>query len=138
MTVFVDSPAVFALVDENDDNHSLAARRLLRLISEGAEMVISNYVIVETCALLQRRIGMNAVPTFREDVLPQLITAWVTQLQHEIALASLILADRRKLSLVDCVSFEVMRDAGIRTAFAFDRHFVEEGFDCNIPVSQSH
>jgi predicted nucleic acid-binding protein len=37
-------------------------------------------------------------------------------------------ANRRSLSLVDCVSFVVMRQLAIRDAFAFDRHFEEQGF----------
>jgi predicted nucleic acid-binding protein len=37
-------------------------------------------------------------------------------------------ARRRDLSLVDCVSFEVMRRNGITRAFAVDRHFQELGF----------
>jgi predicted nucleic acid-binding protein len=138
MTVFVDTSAIFALVDESDQDHPVAASRLLHLISEQASMVVSNYVIVETCALLQRRIGLKAVRTFREDILPLLITTWVTERQHELGLASLVRSDRRKLSLVDCVSFEVMRDHGLRTAFAFDHHFADEGFDCDIPAARSH
>jgi predicted nucleic acid-binding protein len=42
--------------------------------------------------------------------------------------AALLAARRRKLSLVDCASFTVMRQAGARLAFAFDRHFTEEAF----------
>jgi predicted nucleic acid-binding protein len=33
------------------------------------------------------------------------------------------------LSLVDCASFEVMRLHGIRKAFAFDKHFREQGYE---------
>lgn len=39
-------------------------------------------------------------------------------------------ANRRQLSLVDCVSFTVMRERGIKTAFVFDDHFEEQGFEC--------
>jgi predicted nucleic acid-binding protein len=39
-------------------------------------------------------------------------------------------AGQRDLSLVDFVSFELMRREGIRTAFTFDRHFAEQGFEC--------
>jgi predicted nucleic acid-binding protein len=34
----------------------------------------------------------------------------------------------RDLSLVDCVSFEIMRDLGIATTFSFDDHFAQQGF----------
>ncbi len=34
----------------------------------------------------------------------------------------------KRYSLTDCVSFIVMRERGIATAFAFDRHFEQEGF----------
>jgi hypothetical protein len=34
----------------------------------------------------------------------------------------------QEFSLVDAVSFAVMRERGISTAFAFDRHFVTAGF----------
>lgn len=30
--------------------------------------------------------------------------------------------------LTDCVSFVLMRERGISVAFAFDRHFAQEGF----------
>jgi len=34
----------------------------------------------------------------------------------------------KRYSLTDCVSFVVMRERGIAEAFAFDRHFEQEGF----------
>jgi len=35
---------------------------------------------------------------------------------------------KRKLSVVDCISFIVMRQQQTETAFAFDAHFSEQGF----------
>jgi len=35
----------------------------------------------------------------------------------------------KEWSLVDCVSFEVMEQRGIRSALAYDRHFVQAGFE---------
>ena len=35
---------------------------------------------------------------------------------------------KRSVSLVDCVSFAFMRRHAIKTAFAFDRHFLNQGF----------
>ena len=34
----------------------------------------------------------------------------------------------KSYSLTDCISFVVMRDENINTAFAFDHHFVQAGF----------
>jgi predicted nucleic acid-binding protein len=48
---------------------------------------------------------------------------------HASALAALLAARRRRLSLVDCVSFETMRHLSVTRAFAFDPHFTEQGFE---------
>jgi predicted nucleic acid-binding protein len=42
--------------------------------------------------------------------------------------AALLTANRRELSLVDCVSFEVMRRRDITSAFAIDTDFSKQGF----------
>jgi len=55
---------------------------------------------------------------------------WVDETIHQVGIASVLAAARRGLSLVDCVSFEIMRRLGIKRAFAFDRHFEEQGFEC--------
>ena len=44
------------------------------------------------------------------------------------AMEMILAASRKKLSLVDCSSFLVMREVGVREAFCFDRHFREQGF----------
>jgi predicted nucleic acid-binding protein len=132
LTVFVDTSTIFAVLDRADQNHVIAIARLEHLVTTGAVLVTSNYVVVESCALLQRRLGKDALQTFRNDVLPSLVVQWVNERQHEIAFATLIATDRRRLSLVDCVSFRVMRDLNLQMAFAFDGHFDEEGFDCKI------
>jgi len=54
---------------------------------------------------------------------------WVDEVVHAQAVSSCIAADRRWLSLVDLSSFETMRRLGIRSAFTFDRHFRQHGFE---------
>ena len=63
------------------------------------------------------------------DIYPLLSVEWVGGVLHESGVGSVLAAGRRRLSLVDCVSFEVMRQRGIRRAFAFDKHFGEQGID---------
>ena len=48
---------------------------------------------------------------------------------HRLGIASLLSAGKRKLSLVDCVSFEIMRQLGLNRVFAFDSHFRGQGFE---------
>jgi predicted nucleic acid-binding protein len=42
---------------------------------------------------------------------------------------AVLAATRKKLSLVDCASFQTMRELGVRSVFCFDSHFREQGFD---------
>jgi predicted nucleic acid-binding protein len=47
---------------------------------------------------------------------------------HAAGVAALLSGGRRRLSLVDCTSFAVCRLLAIEQIFAFDQHFVEQGF----------
>ena len=127
--VFVDTSALYALLDADDFGHDAVKTAWIEILQSDTWLVTSNYILVETCALLQSRIGIEAVRVFQEDIVPLLDVRWVDEALHHAAASALLVAGRRKLSLVDCASFEVMRQAGIRTAFSLDRHFQEQGFE---------
>ena len=129
MIAFVDTSAFYAVLDRDDENHAAAGAAWKKLLESGAILVTSNYVLVETCALVQHRLGLDAVRSFHQQIAPLLTIEWISPAQHDSAMAAVLAADRKKLSLVDCVSFAVMRHAGIRSAFAFDSHFIEQGFE---------
>ncbi len=126
--VFVDTSAFYAILDRDDQNFLASARIWDALVENGTPLTTTNYVVVETCALVQHRLGLEALRTFSEDVLPVIDVRWIVSQEHAAALESLLTANRRRLSLVDCTSFLVMRARGIRRAFAFDQHFAEQGF----------
>ena len=130
MSVFVDTSALLAVLDADDANHPKAARFFEKLRSDDEILICSSYILVETFALLQHRFGIGAVRTFQEDLFPLLTVEWVDRENHLAGVTGVLAAARRKLSLVDCVSFDVMRRLGIKTAFAFDPHFKEQGFAC--------
>lgn len=130
MTCFVDTSGFFALFDADDSHHADARKQWERLLDSNADLVTTSYVLVETLALMQSRLGMDAVRMFQADVYPLLHVVWVDEDFHAQAVESLLTAGLKDLSLVDCASFAVMRSNGWNDAMAFDRHFVEQGFRC--------
>lgn len=136
MTVFTDTSALYALLDRDDVNYAQASGAWSDLLKRGDALLTSNYVLLETLALVQSRLGIDAVRAFQEDVRPMLIVRWITEEEHRVGVESLLAARRRRLSVADCVSFQLMREQGIRAVFCFDRHFQEQGFDL-IPAASA-
>ena len=128
MTVFVDTSALFALLDAEDAGHAAAFPAWSSGIDDCAGFVTTNYVLVETISLVQRLLGIDAVRILIDEMLPMIDTLWVTDADHTAALNALLTAGRRQLSLVDCVSFTIMRRLGIREYLGLDPHFEEQGF----------
>jgi len=130
MRIFMDTSAFFALLDRDDANHKKAKKIWSDVLNPENILITSNYVIVENFALIQHRLGLEAVRGFQEDILPLINIEWADAETHKSGVSALLAASRRRLSLVDCVSFETMRILGIKTVFAFDPHFADQGFRC--------
>lgn len=126
--VFVDTSGLLAYINPKDESHRRALRAFEMLATRRAPLVYTSFVLVETYALLGRRLGLEAVRAFRSDLAPLIEVVWVDEALHEAGLDLLLERRKRKLSLVDTVSFLTMRGRGIEEAFAFDPHFEQEGF----------
>jgi predicted nucleic acid-binding protein len=129
MIVFVDTSAFYAGLDRDDINHKRAKNAWTDLLAGDARLVTNNYVLLETGALVQKRLGPAALRLLYRDVAPLLAVDWISQQRHQAGVEALLAAARRKLSLVDCIGFQTMREYGAQTAFCFDPHFREQGFD---------
>jgi len=125
--VFIDTSAVFALLVPTDRAHGRASRVFDRLRARDAALITTSYNLVETYALLERRFGRDATAAFRSDFAPLLEVVWVDEDLHERGL-DLMLQRPAGLSLVDAVSFIIIRDRKLDEVFAFDRYFELEGF----------
>lgn len=128
MSVFADTSALYALLVRTEVGHPEVATAFGALLESGRVLVTSNYVLVETTALLQRRIGLAAVRDLHERIVPVVSVRWVSEELHRRAVARLVRTDRRGLSLVDCASFEMMESQGITEALALDADFAHAGF----------
>ena len=130
MTIFVDTSAIYAILSADDPHHTEAATKWRDLLINGEDLICTNYIVIETFAIVQNRFGMAAVRALQENAMPLLRVEWITPAQHDTAVKIMLASGRRQLSLVDCTSFETMRQLGIETAFVFDTHFAEQGFEC--------
>lgn len=128
MSLFVDTSALYAVLDRDDGFHSAARQHWLELLAGEELLLLTNYVLVECFALVQARLGIEAVRVLHDDLLPVFLVHWVNEEDHRNAVQAVLAAGRRDLSLVDCSSFAVMRRLRLRKAFSFDAHFEEQGF----------
>ena len=77
--VFVDTSAFYAVLDRDDARHARAKRAWHKLLEGGEHAAITtNYVVVETVAIAQNRLGVQAVRTFVDDVLAPVSVEFVS------------------------------------------------------------
>lgn len=125
--IFLDTSGIYALADRGDPHHDLARERFQALLDAGEEVLTHNYVLGEAMALVQSRLGLEAAIRLAEDC-RAFHVEWVDEATHEEAIRRLARSAKRRVSLVDQVSFLVMKRRGVRVALAFDSDFEEAGF----------
>jgi predicted nucleic acid-binding protein len=127
--VFLDTSAILAVLVADDLQHAEADAIWRRLLASDEKLCSTNYVLIETFALVQRRLGMEAVRATEREIVPLLAVYWMSSEAHQASVEAFLASSRRSLSLVDCSSFEVMHRQGLQRAFAFDKHYAEQGFE---------
>ncbi|MBN1962449.1 MAG: PIN domain-containing protein [Deltaproteobacteria bacterium] len=128
MTIFIDTSAFYAMLDRDDVNNQRAKDIWINLVETETPLITSNYILIETFALLQHRLGIAALQAFYSDVLSLVHQHWLDKEDHEAALAAILVAQKRDLSFVDTSSFQIMRRLGLNEVFTFDAHFSQHGF----------
>jgi predicted nucleic acid-binding protein len=128
MRVFVDTSALYAFLDRDDANHKKAKKAWSEYLSKNNVFITTNYVLIESYALIQHRLGMDALRDLQTRFLPLMAVEFIGPDAHRAGVSALLSAARRRLSLVDCISFDTMRTLGISDVLTFDPHFAEQGF----------
>ena len=128
--VFVDTGAWIALALTRDPLHTRATSAWAELLGTGAKLETSVPVVIETFTFLDRNTTREVALTWKESLstVGKLRVLPLTRRDLERAWKFFERPDLHKLSAVDAVSFVLMIDRRIRTAFAFDGHFAEAGF----------
>jgi predicted nucleic acid-binding protein len=124
---FVDTSALLAFLDRDAARHADVVEAMTPVLAQRAGLT-HNYAIVEAEALVHRRHGATPARRLLEDIVPLLDIAWIDPDLHAAAVDAHLADLRRRTSLVDHMSFIVMREREIEDALALDRHFAEAGF----------
>jgi predicted nucleic acid-binding protein len=128
--IFVDTGAFVARHVERDQDHRRAQNGWRELAVSCEPCVTSNFVLDETLTLLGRRAGY-AFAAQRGIALMSSKALAILRPTAEDEWKAIELFRKygdQRVSFTDCVSFVLMRRAGIGRAFTFDRHFAFAGF----------
>lgn len=127
MSVFVDTSALFALLDEADSQHTHASDALRRLV--GTELVTHPFIVTESAALVGKRLPWSATEQLFDGLLQVVDVKPVSEELYEAAVAAYRDSSSARISLVDRMSFAMMRSLGISRAFTYDSDYSREGFE---------
>lgn len=129
MKMLADTSALLAIHAKVDHNHA-KSRAFLR-DNPSARFVLTEVILAELVARLRPRVGAAEAAAVGRSYLVsarfELIFVDVPVISRSLARLEQF-ADKR-LSLTDCVSFEVMDRLGLKTAFTFDRDFRDCGYE---------
>jgi len=129
-TVFVDTVAWIALANTRDALHDSAKDVFNRLCVEEALFVTSEFVLLEFANSL-------SAPDFRAGTSRFISSLYGSEVIEIVPSSSELFNDGLVLfgqrpdkgwSLVDCISFVIMKERKITTAFSQDHHFEQAGF----------
>ena len=128
--VFLDTGYVLALELSNDQNHRAAVRHWRSLRKRLPPLVTTSYVFDEVVTYFNSR-GHHAKAIEVGNRLLTSTSVQFVQVDEKLFKEGweyFQLHKDKDYSFTDCISFVVMKTFSIETAFAFDQHFVQAGF----------
>lgn len=134
LIVFVDTGALKANFDAGDEHHVRARKLMEDVRSRRAEVtgfVTTDYVIDEAVTLTRFAHSHQKAAELAEAALGSSFMEVVYCGEETFGSALELFRQHsdKSWSFTDCVSFAVMNARGIGTAFTFDSHFAQAGFD---------
>ena len=129
MKLFADTSALLALAMRNDRYHREAAAFLKS--NPRIRFVLTDLILVELITLVRARSDAAKAVALADDLVRsrRFEVIFVDADLMSGALKQMIRFSDKRLSLTDCASFEAMNRLGMDSAFSFDRHFRECGFE---------
>lgn len=123
MTVaLVDTSGFYAAMDADDLHHRETLDKFRLAETDDWHLITHNYIVHETWALVQARLGWEAVDQWARVLLPRCEIIWVDEALHTLSAARCRQARERRLSLTDCVSLELMFRENFQDVIGYDAH----------------
>ena len=132
LEIFVDTSGWGNLVDKSQPYHKLMVQLYREAKQQERQLITSNYVITEVVALLTSplRLPRPKIIGFVNGIKQSNYVDIIQIDKEKDDSAWLLLANRedKEWSLVDCSSFIIMKERGIKDALTNDVHFEQAGF----------
>ena len=132
--IFADTAGWGHLVDPTQAYHNSAAIPYRSARQQGHTFITTNYILTELVALLisPLRIPRPHIVAFITGLKasPHVDIVHVDPTLDAQAWQLFIERPDKEWSLVDCASFVIMRQRGLREALTTDHHFEQAGFVC--------
>ncbi len=129
--LFIDTSYLIALEGLDDQNHYTALQHWQNLLKSLPPLITTSYIFDEVVTFFNSRghhtkaveVGSNLMQSASLEFIhvdeALFYEGWQYFQKHV----------DKAYSLTDCISFVVMKQRRIKTALAFDRHFVQAGFE---------
>lgn len=128
--VFLDTGYLIALEASDDQDHA-AARRHWRAFSRRLPLLLTTSLVFAEVVTFFNTRGQHPKAVELGNMLlesPAVELVHVDDLLLRSAWEWFQQYADKSFSLADCASFVVMRQRGVERALAFDRHFIQAGF----------
>ena len=125
-SVVIDTSAFYAIVSDDDRFHNSAIETYNALTDQNVELWTSSYALIETIALVHRRLGFQVLAQLLGIIESNVKVHFIEDSIHSMAIREFISTEGRGLSLVD---WTVVLVARIKSAylFTFDRRMANIG-----------
>ena len=129
---FLDTGFLLALESADDQHHAAALDYWQSFESENpVPLVTTSYVLDEVATFFNAR-GLHAKAVEAINGLmnsPSVLLVHVDEDLFDEGWRYFARHHDKRYSLTDCISFVVMKRMKLKTALAFDQHFVQAGFE---------